>query len=134
MPIVFHAKAVFAAAAAQWVFYVLWFSPFFLGGLWQRLEQVPDEGMRTDLAARLGLALAVALAQALCLEGFFNFTHSDTFTMGALAGLQLGLGLAAPGAVLMLLMGRRKPGLIPVYVGWLLLSQALAGGILGILN
>jgi len=50
--------------------------------------------------------------------------------MGALAALQLCLGMAVPAGVLLLVMGRRRAGLICIYLGWLLLSQVLAGGLL----
>jgi hypothetical protein len=130
MQIVFHWQAVALATAAAWVLYVLWFSPFLFGGLWQRLEQLSDEGVRAGLLTRLALALVAAAAQAICLAGFFNFTQSSSFAMGALAALQLGLGLAAPAVVLLLVMGRRKAGLLGIYLGWLLISQLLAGGLL----
>jgi len=130
MQIVFHWRAVALATAAAWFLYVLWFSPFLFGGLWQRMEQLSDEGVRAGLLSRLGLALVVAAAQALCLDGFFNFTRSGSFLMGSLAALQLSLGLFVPAGALMLLMGRRKLGLWGVYLGCILLGQMLAGGIL----
>ncbi|MGH7442202.1 MAG: DUF1761 family protein, partial [bacterium] len=118
------------ATAAAWVLFVVWFSPFVFGGAWARLENLSDEGVRSSLLPRLGLALLISVAQALCLAGFFNFTGSDGFLMGALAGLQLCVGLVLPAGLLILLMGRRHPALIGIYLGWLLLAQALAGGIL----
>jgi hypothetical protein len=130
MQITFDWEAVALATVASWVLYVLWFSPFVFGGPWQRLEQLSDEGVRAGLLVRLCLAFAASAAQAVCLDGFFNFTRSNNFYMGALAALQLCVCLAVPAGVLMLHMGRRKPGLIGIYLGWLLLSQMLCGGLL----
>lgn len=130
MQIAYHWQAVAAATAMAWVLFVLWFSPYAFGGLWQSLEQLSDEGVRAGLAARLGLAFVASAAQALCLAGFFNFTQSSTFVMGLLAALQLSLCLAIPAGLLMLVMGRRHPGLIGIYLGWVLLSQALTGGLI----
>jgi Protein of unknown function (DUF1761) len=130
MQIAFDWEAVALATVLSWILYVLWFSPFVFGGLWQRLEQLSDEGVREGLLTRLILALVASAAQSLCLDGFFNFTRSNNFYMGALAALQLCLCLAVPAGILLLVMGRRKPGLIGIYLGWLLLSQILSGGIL----
>jgi hypothetical protein len=130
MNIEFHWGAVALAAGASWILYVLWFSPYVFGRAWQSLEQLSDEGVRAGLLPRLGLALVAASAQAFCLDGFFNFTRSNSFVMGALAALQLCLGMAVPAGVLLLVMGRRRAGLICIYLGWLLLSQVLAGGLL----
>jgi len=122
------------ATLAGLVLHVIWFSPYVFGALWQRLEQLSDEGVRAGLLARLALAFAASAGQALVLAGFFNFTGSNTFLMGALAALQLSVGLAAPIAVMVLVMGRRHAALIGVYLGWLLLSQVLAGGLLAALR
>ncbi|HTB21382.1 MAG TPA: DUF1761 domain-containing protein [bacterium] len=130
MNIEFHWGAVAISATASFVLYVLWFSPFVFGRAWQRLEQLSDEGVRAGLLLRLGLAVVAATAQAFCLDGFFNFTRSSDFVMGALAALQLCLGLAVPAGILLLVMGRRRAGLIGIYLGWLLVSQVLAGGLL----
>lgn len=130
MQITFNWEAVALATVVSWIFYVLWFSPFVFGGPWQRLEQLSDEGVQAGLLARLGIAFVASAAQSICLDGFFNFTRSSNFYMGALASLQLCLCLAVPAGILLLVMGRRKPGLIGIYLGWLLLSQMLCGGLL----
>ncbi|HTA16498.1 MAG TPA: DUF1761 domain-containing protein [bacterium] len=130
MQITFNWEAVALATVLSWVLYVLWFSPFVFGGPWQRLEQLSDEGVRAGLLLRLGLAFVASAAQSVCLDGFFNFTRSNNFYMGALAALQLSLCLAVPAGVMLLVMGRRNAGLIGIYLGWLLLSQILCGGLL----
>jgi hypothetical protein len=130
MQIVFHWQAIGLATVAAWFVYVLWFSPFVFGSLWQRLERLSDESVRAGLLPRLGLAVVVAAAQAVVLAGFFNFTRSSSIEMGALAALQLSLGLFAPGAALIVVMGGRKSALVAIYVGGMVLSQIVAGGLL----
>jgi Protein of unknown function (DUF1761) len=130
MSIEFNWPAVALAALSGLVLHLIWFSPYVLGGLWQRLEKLSDADLKAGLLPRLGLATLVCAAQSLCLAGFMNFTQSNTFLMGVLAALQLGIGLAGPAIAMVLVMGRRPAGLIGIYLGWLLLSQAMAGGIL----
>jgi hypothetical protein len=122
--------AVTLATLLGLIVYLIWFSPYAFGGLWKRLEQFPADSDWPDLLPRLIAALVVYFAHALCLDGFFNFTKSNTFFMGVLAALQLSVGLAVPMLALSLIMGRRKIGLIAIYGGWMLLCQALAGGLL----
>jgi Protein of unknown function (DUF1761) len=130
MSIMFNWPAVALAALSGLVLHLIWFSPYVLGGPWQRLEKLDDADVKAGLLPRLGFAFLVSAAQSLCLAGFMNFTQSNTFLMGVLAALQLGLGLAVPAIAMVLVMGRRRLGLTGIYVGWLLLSQAMAGGIL----
>ncbi len=134
MTIVFPWPAIALAAAAAWILHLLWFSPFAFGDAWARLEGLDDAGARAALPGRLALAALASAAQALCLAGFFNFTGSRGFLMGALAGLQLCLGLAVPGGLLILAMGRRRLALGAVYLGWLVVAQVLAGGVLAALR
>jgi len=89
---------------------------------WQTLQQIAGG---TDSAA-----LIAAAAQSICLAGFLNFTQSNTFLMGVLAALELGACLAGPIVAMVLVMGRRRAALLGIYLGWLLVSQAMAGGLL----
>ena len=130
MHINYNWQAVAVSTIVGLVLYGIWFTPYVCGGLWQRLEQLSDEGVRASLLPRLAVALIVSAAQSLCLGGFLNFTQSSSFAMGVLLALQLSLGLVVPALALFLLMGRRPIALMGVYLGWLLLSQMVAGGLL----
>ncbi len=130
MQILFNWPAVALAALSGLVLHLIWFSPYVFGSLWQRLEGLSDNAVKDGLLPRLGIALLASAAQSVCLAGFLNFTQSNTFLMGVLAALELGVCLAGPIVAMVLVMGRRRIGLLGIYLGWLLLSQAMAGGLL----
>jgi hypothetical protein len=130
MQILFNWPAVALAAFAGLVLHIIWFSPYILGSVWQRLEGLSDDQVKAGLLPRLGVALIAAAAQSICLAGFLNFTQSNTFLMGVLAALELGACLAGPIVAMVLVMGRRRAALLGIYLGWLLVSQAMAGGLL----
>ena len=79
-----------------------------------------------------GLAAVASFAQSWCLAGFLNFTGSNTLGMGLLAGVQLSLGLAVPGCVLAAWSSGARPCKVAKCAVWLVLAQALAGGILAV--
>ena len=130
MQIYYNWPAVAVATLLGIVLHALWFSPLLLGGLWQRKEGLNDEQVRTGLLPRLGLAALASAAMALALAGFFNFTGSNTFLQGVLAGAQLSLGLVLPAQALALVMGRKGAGLLALHLGLSLLNAVLVGGLL----
>lgn len=134
MPIMiinYNWPAVALAMLLGVVLHAIWYSPYVFGGLWARLEGLEDEEVRRGFLPRLGVAVLASAALAFGLAGFFNFTGSNSFLLGALAGLQLTGALALPSLALVLVMGRRPMGLLAVHAGALLLSATLIGGLLG---
>jgi len=130
MQITFYWPAVALCTLLGVVIHAIWFSPLVMGGLWQRLAQLSDEDARKGLLPRLGLALLASFATSLCLSGFFNFTGSSTFMMGAMAGLQFLLGLVIPAMALTHVMARRPPLLLVLDLGPVLLNAIVLGGVL----
>lgn len=130
MQITYYWPAVALCTLLGVVIHTIWFSPLVLGGLWQRLTGLSDEDARQGLLPRLGLALLSAFATSLCLAGFFNFTGSSTFMMGAMAGLQFFLGLVVPAIALVHVMARRPLLLLALDLGPVLLNALVLGGLL----
>jgi hypothetical protein len=110
--------------------YALWYSPFVVGKLWQRLEGLDDAQAAAGVLPRLGAALAAAFLQGLLLAGSFNFTGSNDFLMGSLAAAQLWLCLVAPALALVELPGRRSWRLLSLHAGVILAVMVLQGGLL----
>jgi hypothetical protein len=108
----------------------LWYSKPLFGGAWQRLSNLDDAALKQGFMPRLALAVCANLASAWCLAGFFNFTHSNSFFLGALAGLELCVGLVAPSMALEHVFGRRSPKLLAINLGHAALVLALQGGLL----
>jgi hypothetical protein len=130
MHIMFNWPAVALAVVVGLFILGLWYSPFALGPLLRRLEGLDDEAAKAAMLPRLTAALAVALLQALALAGAFNFTGSNSFGMGALAGLQLWLGFCAPVLALALLPARRDWRLLGIHLGGSLVAVLLQGALL----
>ncbi|HXB97549.1 MAG TPA: DUF1761 domain-containing protein [bacterium] len=130
MNLVINWGGVALAAGVGLFIYALWYSPFVFGKLWQRLEGLDDAQSAAGVLPRLGAALGTALLQALLLAGAFNFTASNDFMMGSLAGAQLWLGLVAPALALAELPGRRSWPLLGLHSGVALLVLVLQGGLL----
>ena len=130
MNLVINWGGVALAAGVGLFIYALWYSPFVFGKLWQRLEGVDEAGAAAGVLPRLSAALVAAFLQGLVLAADFNFTGSNNFLMGSLAGAQLWLCLAAPVLALAELPGRRSWGLLGLHAGVVLLVLVLQGGLL----
>lgn len=130
MQITFYWPAVALSTLLGVVIHAIWFSPLVLGGLWQRLAGQSDEEAKQGLLPRLGLALLGSFATSLTLAACFNFTGSNSFVMGSMAGLQLFLGLLLPALGLAYVMARRPPLLLVLDLGPVLLNAVILGGLL----
>lgn len=130
MQIYFNWSAVVLAVLVGFFLLGLWYSPFALGPLLQRLEGMDAEAAKKALLPSLGTALGLALLQALGLAAAFNFTGSNSFGMGALAGLQLWLLFSAPALALTLLPARRPKALLLVHGAGTLVVAVLQGALL----
>jgi hypothetical protein len=130
MQLTFNWPAVALAVLVGLFIHALWSSPFGFGKLIQRLEGQDDEAAKAALLPRLGLSLAAALLQALALAGAFNFTGSNSFGMGALAGLQLWAAFSAPAVALAVWPSRRSGPLLALHLGGTLVVAVLQGALL----
>jgi hypothetical protein len=130
MSLVINWGGVAVATLVGVFLFALWYSPFVFGKLWQRLEGLDDGQATAGVLPRLGAALAAAFLQALLLAGAFNFTGSNSFLMGSLAGAQLWLCLVAPALALAEVPGRRSWALLGLHSSVVLLVLVLQGGLL----
>lgn len=132
MQIVFHWQAVLLATLVGVIISSIWYSPLVFLKAWQRLSGLSDEQLKAGMGplAGLGLALAGSLITALCLDGFFTFTGSRDFMMGAMAGLQLGLGLVVPAMAVEHAFARRPWPLLALNLGPVLINAVLMGGLI----
>ena len=132
MQIVFHWQAVLLSALVGLVVTAIWYSPLAFHQVLRRLSGDGGDGEAAASAQALGLGIAAlaALATALCLDGFFNFTRSSSFGMGALAGLQLFIGLVLPAMAVAHVFSRRPALLLALHLGPLLINALLMGGLI----
>jgi hypothetical protein len=130
MNIVFHWQAIFMATLVGVIVSAIWYSPLVFHKLWQQLSGLSDERLKQGFGLSLGLAVLGSLATALCLDGFFNFTGSNSFAMGAMAGLQLFLGLVLPAMVTEHAFGRRPWPLLALNLGPVAINAIVMGGLI----
>jgi hypothetical protein len=108
----------------------LWYSKPLFGPAWQRLSNLDDAALTEGFLPRISLAFLGSLASAWCLAGFFNFTGSNDFLQGSLAGLELFLGLVAPAMATEHVFGRRSAQLLAINLAPAGLALVLQGGLL----
>lgn len=130
MQIVLHWQAIALAALVGTTISAIWYSPLVFHKAWSRLSGLSDEALKAGFGLAFGLSVLGAFLQALCLDGFFNFTGSNNFAMGAMAGLQLCLGLVIPAMVAEHAFGRRPWALLALNVGPVLINAVLMGGLI----
>ncbi len=130
MQIVFHWQAVAMAALVGLIVSAVWYSPLVFHKAWQRLSGLSDEALQQGFLPSLGIAAVGSLLSAVCLDAAFNFTGSNSFGMGALAGLQLSLGLVVPALAAEHAFGRRPWALLALNLGPVLINAVLMGGLI----
>jgi hypothetical protein len=132
MQIVFHWQAVLLAALVGVAVPGLWYSPLAFFKTWLRLSGMDESTFRAGGGPMIGLGLSVlaALLGALTLDGFFAFTGSNDFQMGALAALQLYLGLVLPGLAVEHAYNKKPWALFGLNLVPGLLNAALMGGLI----
>jgi hypothetical protein len=131
MQIVFHWQAVLLAALVGVVIPALFYSPFAFLKLWLRLSGISEEAFKQrSMWLPLGLGIAGALLSALCLDGFFAFTGSNDFGMGALAALQLYGGLVLPAQAISHAYDGKPWSLFGLNLVPGLLNAAIMGGLI----
>jgi hypothetical protein len=124
--------AVFAAALANFLVGGLWYSPLLFGKIWMRENGFEDADLRRGSPAMIfGVALIFCLIMAANLAFFLSGPEvTPGFAVGA--GIAAGLGWAALGLGVIALYERRSRSYILVHSGYLAVSYAAMGLILGL--
>jgi hypothetical protein len=123
--------AIAAAAAANFVIGGLWYSPALFGRAWMRANGFTEADLkRGSPAAIFGLAFLFCLAMAANLAAFLA-APEVTLGFAVAAGLAAGLGWAALGLGVVALFERRPWSYLLVNGGYLTVSFAAMGAILG---
>ena len=123
--------AILVAALANFAIGGLWYSPALFGKAWMRANGFTDEDLkRGSPAVIFGLALVFALVMAGNLAAFLAGPDTD-LVWGLTAGVLAGLGWAALGLATVALFERRSWSYILINGGYLTVSFAAMGAILG---
>ena len=123
--------AILVAALANFAIGGLWYSPALFGKAWMRANGFGDEDLkRGSPAVIFGLAFVFALVMAGNLAAFLAGPETD-WKWGLTAGVLAGLGWAALGLATVALFERRSWSYILINGGYLTVSFAAMGVILG---
>ncbi len=123
--------AVLAAALANFVIGGLWYSPALFGKVWMRANGFTDADLQKGSpAAIFGLAFVFCLIMSANLAGFLSGPDT-TIGFAVAAGVAAGLGWAALGLCVVALFERRPWSYMLVNGGYLTVSFAVMGLILG---
>lgn len=123
--------AVIAAALANFVIGGLWYSPALFGAVWMRANGFTEADMkRGSPAVIFGLSFVLCLVMAANLAAFLA-APDTTVGFAVAAGLAAGLGWAAMGLGVVALFERRPWSYLLVNGGYLTISFAVMGLILG---
>lgn len=123
--------AVVAAALANFVIGGLWYSPALFGKAWMRANGFAEADLKRGSAAAIfGLAFVFCLLMSANLAAFLAGPET-TVLFGLAAGTAAGLGWAALGLGVVALFERRPWSYLAVNGGYLTVSFAVMGLILG---
>lgn len=121
--------AVLAAAAANFVIGGMWYSPALFGKAWMRANGFTEADLkRGSPAVIFGVSFVFCLIMAANLAAFLAGPET---TFAFAAGVAAGLGWAALGLGVVALFERRPWSYIAVNGGYLTVSFAAMGAILG---
>jgi hypothetical protein len=122
--------AVIAAALSTFVIGGLWYSPILFAKPWQRAAGVSDEALKAaNMPLIFGLAFVLSLLMAANLAFFVAGTDLGMTIFYAIAA---GLGWAAFGLSIIALFERRPLAYFLINGGYLTVSFAVMGLILGL--
>ena len=126
--------AVLAAALANFAIGGLWYSPALFGKVWMRANGFTDADLQKGSPPVIfGLAFVFCLIMSANLAGFLSGPDT-TIGFAVAAGVAAGLGWAALGLCVVALFERRPWSYMLVNGGYLTVSFALMGLILGALR
>lgn len=124
--------AVLAAAVANFVVGGLWYSPALFYKPWMRANGFTEEDVKKGSPAVIfGVSFVFCLIMAANLASFLSGPET-TVTWAVTAGVLAGLGWAALGLGVVALFERRPWSYIVINGGYLTVSFALMGLILGL--
>lgn len=122
--------AVAVAAVSSLLVGGLWFSPILFAEAWQREAGVTDDQVATGNGKAMAGAFVLALVIALNLAMFLG-RHAG-IAWGAGAGALAGIGWATASLATVYLFERRSMMLIVIDGGYLAVSYAVMGAIIGV--
>jgi hypothetical protein len=122
--------AVAVAALSSLLIGGVWFSPILFAAAWQREAGLTDAQLRTGAGKAMASAFVLALIIALNL-GMFLGRHAG-IAWGAGAGALAGIGWATASLATVYLFERRSLILIVIDGGYLAVSYAVMGAIIGV--
>jgi hypothetical protein len=129
MQLQFNWLAVLVTAALGMIIPAVWYAPKLFGGAWLRLSGLEEAQMKGQ-GATFALAALASLVTAFALAGFLNFTASQTFAQGALAGLQFWIGFTFTQMLVDYRFAKRPWKLFFINAGHSAIVMTLSGGIL----
>lgn len=123
--------AVLVAAVSNFVIGGLWYSPALMGKVWMRANGfTPEDLNRRSPAVVFGVSFVFCLLMAANLAAFLD-DPSTTLTWGITAGVLAGLGWATLGLGVIALFEQRPWSYLLVNGGYLTVSFAAMGAVLG---
>jgi hypothetical protein len=123
--------AVLAAAVANFLIGGMWYSPAMFGKVWAKANGFTAEDLEKGSPAVIfGLSFVFCLIMAANLAGFLSGPET-TIGFAIAAGIAAGLGWAALGLGVIALFERRPASYLLVNGGYLTVSFAVMGAILG---
>jgi surface polysaccharide O-acyltransferase-like enzyme len=125
--------AIFAAAVANIILGIIWYSPALFGNAWTNLAGKRKEELHRGTIEYAGSFLA-AFAAAYVLAMLVEATQSNSIESGAFLGLIAGLGLIATSTAVNFMFEKRPMGLYLITVGYHIVAYTFMGAILGNLS
>lgn len=123
--------AVTAAALSAFILGGLWYSPAMFGKVWQRENQLSDEKLKQGSMGRVfGFAFVWAFVMAFNLGIFLNTPFTDMW-WGLVAGLLAGVGWVAMAIFIIGLFERKSTIYMLINAGYMIVSFAIMGLIIG---
>jgi hypothetical protein len=122
--------AVLAAAVSSFLIGGVWYSPLLFARAWQREAGLTDEQVRGGAGRAFGGGFVLSCVVAINL-GFFLGKHAG-IAWGTGAGALAGIGWAAASLATVFLFERRSTMLIVIDGGYLAVSYAVMGAIIGV--
>lgn len=123
--------AILAAATANFLIGGLWYSPALFGKVWMRANGFEEADLKKGSPAVIfGVSFVFCLIMSANLAGFLSGPET-TLGFAVAAGVAAGLGWAALGLGVVALFERRPWSYLLVNGGYLTVSFAAMGAILG---
>jgi len=127
----FNIWAVIVAAAANFIVGGMWYSPALFGRVWMRANGFSEADLKKGSPAMIfGVSFIFCLIMSANLAAFLAGPET-TLAFAVAAGVAAGLGWAALGLGVVALFERRPWSYIVVNGGYLTVSFAVMGAILG---